>query len=524
MARNSSVPNTSFISEFRQFNPSSDLILKLFEKRLCQLTLNYALRWRTFHFIHAVSFSKNRHAIAIFLGNALPSFIVLLANLLSIKVIYFSQSLKYLKKANSQTRRKSRLKHDLRAFTVILIESCSIIMISWGIPIFLTMYHCHTLYVESIAVCPRIKDYLALFLFTDLFNSSTNSLLYSLSGKLFRRKYLSIIQLVFTCGRGTLWNTTRHSSMHGSQVLARQLTRDPSASLKIDQHHAVRSSRPNSYRHSERLSSPATDKTNRNASSTRSPTNQHKRSNGCNRPLQDEISYSVGRTSDEQPSGKQSSVDIDSDIPCSSMPRDATTRRSSQTIKSFFLNTMRSLGSNSSTSNIKAMPIHRSSVTLLSNRTPRKSEKTTPHSKRRTTVDFSQSTSSFTGSLTYSSTRKHSLTNRCLTKIVSNSTVDKISNKREHFSENLTSLWKKSVLACLMALCCMCRAENRNIFWICASSLFLFCFYCSMWRNKTSSENVTSKINNFDMLFLVHFELVRRVRNDPENRLQSQCA
>lgn len=437
MARNSSVPNTSFISEFRQFNPSSDLILKLFEKRLCQLTLNYALRWRTFHFIHAVSFSKNRHAIAIFLGNALPSFIVLLANLLSIKVIYFSQSLKYLKQANGQTRRKSRLKHDLRAFTVILIESCSIIMISWGIPIFLTMFHCHTLYVESIALCPKIKDYLALFLFTDLFNSSTNSLLYSLSGKLFRREYLSIIQLVFTCGRGTLWSKKRDSSMRASPALARQLSRNPSASVKIDQHHGVRSSRPNSYRHPERLSSPITDKTNRNGSSTRSPPNPHKRSNGYNRQLQDEISYSVGRTSDEQQSGKQSSADIDSDIPCSPMPRDATARRSSQAIKSFFVNTMRSLGS---TSNTKAMPIQRSSVILVSNRTPRKSEKTTPHSKRRTTVDFSQSTSSFTGSLTYSSTRKHSLTNRCLTKIVSNSSLDKISNKKEHFSENLTSL------------------------------------------------------------------------------------
>lgn len=161
----------------------------------------YSICLRLFDFLHSLSFGFNRHTLAIFFGNAFPSFIVFLANLLSIKVIYFSKSLKYFQGSSRHTRRQRRLKNDLRAFLVILIESFSVITISWGIPIFLTMFHCQTLYVISISACPEIQKSLAIFLFTDLFNSSTNSLLYSLSGKLFRRKFLAMITTIFTCGR-----------------------------------------------------------------------------------------------------------------------------------------------------------------------------------------------------------------------------------------------------------------------------------------------------------------------------------
>ena len=159
LLRNLHLSNTSFIdnSFINTINQPQDLFIKLFERRPCQLSVNYHFWIKAFHFIYSVSFGFNRHTIAIFIGNALPSFLVLLANLLSIKVICFSKSLKYLKQASSKSRRKSRLQNDLRAFLVIIIESFSIILISWGIPISLTMYHCGTLYVESIILAQRLK-------------------------------------------------------------------------------------------------------------------------------------------------------------------------------------------------------------------------------------------------------------------------------------------------------------------------------------------------------------------------------
>ncbi len=184
-----------------------------------------------YDFLHSISFAFNRHTLAIFFGNALPSFIVVLANLLSLKVIYFSKSLQYLKQYRTKTHRHRRLQNDLRAFLVILIESFSVITISWGIPIFLTMYHCQTLYVISMSSCPNIQRYLAVFLFTDLFNSSTNCLLYSLSGKLFRRQFISIIKIISTCGRSVLWNVKPQSVALPSQQIELQPSDEPSANV-----------------------------------------------------------------------------------------------------------------------------------------------------------------------------------------------------------------------------------------------------------------------------------------------------
>lgn len=180
---------------------SSEIFIKLFENRSCQITIMFSVYLKLYNFLNSLSFTFNRHTIAIFFGNALPSFIVVLANLSSLKVIYFSTNLKYIKNSQRVNHHRSRLQNDIRALFVILVESFSIITISWGIPIFLTMFYCHTLYVVSIFQCPNIKQSLALFLFTDLFNSSTNCLLYSLSGKLFRRKFISILRTIFTCGR-----------------------------------------------------------------------------------------------------------------------------------------------------------------------------------------------------------------------------------------------------------------------------------------------------------------------------------
>lgn len=165
------------------------------------MTFVYSICLKFHQFLHSISFGWNRHTLAIFFGNALPSFLVVLANLVSIKAIYCSKDLRYLQEQTCKTRRQRRLQNDLRAFLVILAESFSVITISWGIPIFITMYYCQTLYVLSMAACPDIEKSLAIFLFTDLFNSSTNCLLYSLSGKVFRRHFISIMKRVFTCNR-----------------------------------------------------------------------------------------------------------------------------------------------------------------------------------------------------------------------------------------------------------------------------------------------------------------------------------
>ena len=199
-------------------------------------------------------------------------------------MIYFSNTLKYLNQTTRKHRRKSRIKNDLRAFLVILIESFSVITISWGIPIFLTMYHCHTLYVVSITSCPQIKTSLAIFLFTDLFNSSTNCLLYSLSGKLFRRKFILIIKTIFTCGRHVFWNVKENSSLSAAQ----QLELQPSNELSISLNHGI-NSRVDSYRLAEVLTTKQKKKLNK--------TSKNKKLSD------DDASFSIVKISDDNESG-----------------------------------------------------------------------------------------------------------------------------------------------------------------------------------------------------------------------------
>lgn len=188
-------------------NFPSDLLVKMFDKRPCQIALSYSVWIKSSNFLNSLSLNLNRHSILIFIGNALPSFIVVVANVLSLKTIKSAKNAQFLTKSNTKNQRKSRLQNDVRALLVILIESFSVIMISWAFPIFLTMWNCRTLYVESVNHCPKIKNHLATFLAVDLFNSSTNCLLYSLSGKLFRQELLSLLEMIFTFGRGKTFRT-----------------------------------------------------------------------------------------------------------------------------------------------------------------------------------------------------------------------------------------------------------------------------------------------------------------------------
>jgi len=431
--------NNSQLIKHIQIAKTSDIITRLFEKRTCHATLRYSIWLKFFDFLHSVSFSLNRHTLAIFFGNALPSFIVVLANLLSIKVIYFSKNLKYLKQITRKNRRKRRLQNDLRAFLVILIESFSIIMITWGIPIFLTMYHCRTLYVIVITTCPKIKDYLALFLFTDLFNSSTNCLLYSLSGKLFRRKFLWIIKTIFTCGHGTLWHRKKHSLHLPNQPFDRQPSNNPS----INNNFVKRSlSRLGSYHHSELLSFPIIKNPNtklNNSIRTRITTYKHVK--GQNRNISDDGSFSMCKTSDEQHEENNSLSEIESDTTKKS--KDISLRKSPQSIKLFLIDKVRSLGSTSSGSSKRTSLNHRSTK-LTSDKQQMKTKKKFLNSilsKRRTTTNLSLSSSSFTGSISYGSQGKYSLNKRYLpSKIILNNTIDNLSINNNNIHENLTSL------------------------------------------------------------------------------------
>ena len=215
---------------------------------------------------------------------------------------------------------------------MILVESFSIILIAWGIPILLTMYHCRVLYLFNISTCPKIKDYLALFLFTDLFNSSTNCLLYSLSGKLFRRKFLCVIKTILTCGRGSLWHVKQHSLLTQNQPLDRQLSNNPSTNT--NNNFAKQTSRPGSGRYSERLSSPIGNNNNNTNKrfnySPRATMMMAKRLSEQNPKDSDDGSLSMGKTSDEHPGGKNSVSEMDSDV--IRKPRDIQLRKSSQSI------------------------------------------------------------------------------------------------------------------------------------------------------------------------------------------------
>ena len=374
---------------------SSDILIKLFEKRTCQMSFVYPLCVKIFDFLYSLSFGINRHTLAIFLGNALPSFIVFLANLLSLRAIFCSKSLKYLKQTTRKTRRKRRLQSDLRAFLVIAIQSFSVIMITWGIPIFLTMYHCRTLYVISIAACPQIKHTLAVFLFTDLFNSSTNCLLYSLSGKLFRRKFLATLKSIVTCGRGLLWHV-RSSFSHSR----RTNTLDSLPSTHAN--NCAVQSRAGSFRQAEFLSSVSTRK-------------------APNPNL-------ISRLSDEDRSVSNSRAD-DESILNQSLNSDRTNHRfpfqrleESRSIKSYFLDKIRS---------IRSRPRNDSTQekTKLNSTTPenqhRSKHASSPPSPRLTTPGSSASVRSINN---YSATK--SILPPSGTKVV--------------LIENVTSLWNTS--------------------------------------------------------------------------------
>lgn len=391
-----------------------------------------------------MDFSWTRRSLAIFFGNALPSFIVVLANLLSIKVIYFSKSLKYLKQSTRKNYRKRRLQNDLRAFLVILIESFSVIMISWGIPIFLTMYHCRTLYVIMMPNCPRIKDYLALFLFTDLFNSSTNCLLYSLSGKLFRRKFISVIKTFLTCGYGTLWHRKRNLSQSLHQPLDRQPSNNPSINtINNNNYNAKQSSRPGSYHLSERVSSPIINNSNKKLNqSIRTTVSTYQRTSIQNRNVSDDGSLSMGKISDDHHNGQNSISDIEVDT--IKKFKDKQLKKSSQTFKLYLIDKVRSF--NTTNHRNKKKPLNSTSTKLLNlNKRKVKQKKSllnTILNKRNAPIDVSLSSSSVTGSFSHGSQRKHSLnTHYSASKVILCNTIDNLSlNDNNNIHENLTSL------------------------------------------------------------------------------------
>ncbi|CAF4030670.1 unnamed protein product, partial [Rotaria sp. Silwood2] len=445
MSNDYNLSDHSILIEHKKIAKSSDFIIKLFEKRSCQIELDYSFWLKTFHFLHSVSFTFNRHAFAIFFGNALPSFIVVLANLLSIKVIYFSKSLKYLKQSTRKNRRKRRLQNDLRAFLVIIIESFSIIMISWGIPIFLTMYHCHTLYVVTIAACPKIKDYLALFLFTDLFNSSTNCLLYSLSGKLFRSRFIFMIKVILTCGRGTLWKVKQDALHPTSQPLERQLSNNPSTNNHNNNNNnnniGKQALRWGNHRNSEHLSLSMIDHQNtklNNSVKLKTTTYNQIHVPSCH--LSDDSSLTMRKTSEDHDE-KNSSSEHEFDITRKS--KDIQLRQSSQSIRLFFLDKVRSLGSTSNTRSKSIVLKHPSTVLTVHKRKVRTKKNffKSINSKRHAKTNLSFSSSSITGSSSYGSQRKHSLKNRySLSKLILNNTIDNRPIAKESVFENLTSL------------------------------------------------------------------------------------
>ncbi|CAF1375084.1 unnamed protein product [Adineta steineri] len=431
-----------------QKDTASEFITRLFsEPRFCQIKITYLTWLRTFDFFNSVSFKINRHIIAIFFGNALPSFIVVLANLLSIKVIYFSKSLKYLKQTTRKSRRKRRLQNDLRAFLVILIESFLNIMISWGVPVLLTMYHCRVLYVHNVENCSKIKDYLLLFLLVDLLKSATNCLLYSLSGKLYRRRLIRILKMIFKGGHGTLWNVKQSSSPLSHQPLDRQLSNNPSTVTNNNNNNntfGIQSSRPGSCRRAERLSSPLITYQNKKMSNSieTATINPYIRMNGQNHSTSADDFYSVCRASEDFQGGDNSLSGTDSDS--IKKANKIEPRKSSQSIGSFLLGKVRSLSSANS-SNGKTISFNRtaSSRLTLEKRKIKSKKKffNSLISKRTQATDVSFSSSSVTGSIGLNQQSKHSA-NNCYSspKVLPTNIIDNSSIIKENIYESLTSL------------------------------------------------------------------------------------
>ena len=95
----SNLSKNSLLTQTIRTAKSPEIVGKLFDRRSCHITIKYSTWVKFYDFLYSVKFTISRRTLGIFLGNALPSFIVVLANLLSIKVIYFSKSLKYFKKS-----------------------------------------------------------------------------------------------------------------------------------------------------------------------------------------------------------------------------------------------------------------------------------------------------------------------------------------------------------------------------------------------------------------------------------------
>ncbi|CAF1083872.1 unnamed protein product [Adineta ricciae] len=428
--------NQSALIDRIDLTKAPDFISQLLKPRSCQISISYSTWLKTYDFFNSVSFGFGRHTIAVFFGNALPSFIAVLANVSSIKVIYFSKSYQYLKESTRKNRRKRRLKSDLHAFLVILIESFLVILISWGIPILLTMYHCLTLYVVEFKECPIVKEYAVFFMSIDLFNSSTNCLLYSLSGKLFRRRLISLLKAIFVCGHGTLWNIKQHSIDLLHHPLDRQLSNNLSTNTN-NYHHPQQ----DSYRHSGRLSSPNLHHQRRKLNHSMQTSITYNRSNGQPRNVSDDGSCSFDRTSDDYQNGKGSLSDIESAV--QKLPYKVEPRKSSLSIRSYLLDKMRSIGSTSSASS--KTQSHKHPSTLLTVNKPKRKMKrklfTTAVSKPANTTDLSFSTSSMTGSIKQKSQRRYSMTTRySVTKVLLSNTEDNPSIIIDEVQETLTSL------------------------------------------------------------------------------------
>jgi hypothetical protein len=247
--------------------------------------------------------------------------------------------------------------------------------------------------------------------------------------------------MIFTCGRGTLWNIKQRSLNVPNQTLNRPPSNSASINTNNNNNFAKRSSsRSATYRRSERLSSSIMNNhpNNKVNNSIKTTITVYKRINGQNRNISDDGSLSLGTGSDNQHGGKGSLSDTESDTIKKS--KDIQLRKNSQTIKSYLINKVRSFSSTSSTSTKMNYPstIVRSDKPKMK---PKKNLFNALLSKRQTATDLSLSSSSFTGSISYGSQRKYPLNNRYTSsKILHNNTVDNLSMIDNNIPENLTSL------------------------------------------------------------------------------------
>ena len=238
-----------------------------------------------------------------------------------------------------------------------------------------------------------------------------------------------------------MWHGKQNSILGTNQALARQLSNNLAANTNFHHNHGIQTFRGGSCRNSERLSSPTVKNFNYSLCQQQdidaSPINPSKRLNGQHHQLADEPSVNIRRDSDEQCSGRYSSIFVEAHGGQSSCsPKIIATRQSSQTIKSYFLGKVRSLGSSSSGSS-KQTTLQRTSAILVAENGETKLKKDLFPPRRKTLADVSLSTSSCAISGSHSSQRKASFCNRMPTvETILNKTFDDNSNNKE----SLTSL------------------------------------------------------------------------------------